>query len=650
MKYCLFDGGDVVGPFTAEQLLLRPGFGSQSLVCPEEHSDEETYWKEARYYEEFGFESVQSAKLPVKPEAVSAAQSERFLKELDNVMTELSSFSVGEKVIEPDQKTKTQKKEFLPKPEPKPKAENKNEPLAKERVQNTAKESPAHTAEEKPVNSLPQSVPVAKKPQSTAKKSAQPEPIHSDTPDESAWRKEKQQAAAPKEQSQSIPAQSSDHAQKVAPRKISSILMEASEEMKREADAVKKENTQAGPAAKAPAVTGKEENKPTEAKTEPLPNPERQLAPETEVVARTVSHLSPIEEYFNTIKSGDLGNILGIPDAKENSDLSLSRALEKQFEKTDPGLAQVEEEDPFDEFTPKDKPQEKEEDLFPTPDDVDKKTEEQLKRSLPDLQTAEPLSLAGQISLEQDPEQDPEKTEPPTLQEMIVPEQEDDPTDKTVQTILEEGTVRLANTRREIQEPIKEVEPQPTKAPASQEEEDAADEFLKERVVKQRPAGSMKFVFLILGVLLLLSGAVLNWLQPKEDSAPAQEPVVVEETIPAQEVQAPMAPSAREVIMKAQPPQDPVELAKEIVQKYDLGQGRGTVEEYLLKRYSKELSSGYAALWSAEPLHRDVYVVKYRLAKTRKEPIVYIFQADTAKKKLTGALNNITLDLVGKIR
>lgn len=32
------------------------------------------------------------------------------------------------------------------------------------------------------------------------------------------------------------------------------------------------------------------------------------------------------------------------------------------------------------------------------------------------------------------------------------------------------------------------------------------------------------------------------------------------------------------------------------------------------------------------------------------EPIVYVFQADAASGKLTGALNNIALDLVGKIQ
>ena len=46
----------------------------------------------------------------------------------------------------------------------------------------------------------------------------------------------------------------------------------------------------------------------------------------------------------------------------------------------------------------------------------------------------------------------------------------------------------------------------------------------------------------------------------------------------------------------------------------------------------------------------NVYIVKYRLSKTRSEPVVYIFQVDVARNKLTGALNNITLDLVGKIK
>ena len=32
------------------------------------------------------------------------------------------------------------------------------------------------------------------------------------------------------------------------------------------------------------------------------------------------------------------------------------------------------------------------------------------------------------------------------------------------------------------------------------------------------------------------------------------------------------------------------------------------------------------------------------------EPIVYVFQADVSKGTLTGALNNVALDLLGKIQ
>lgn len=585
MKYCLFDGGDVVGPFSAKELLLRPGFDSHSLVCPEEHSDEETYWKEAHFYEEFGFDPMQAPQPGAKAEAASAAQSEQFLKEMDTVMTELSSLNVGGK-------------------EPAPSG------LAEASGRKTHEAAPAADKTSGP--------PAQAKP-------AQPDLF-----------------AAP----DGAPSQTAEP--DASERKISSILMQASKEMRRQ------QNTSAQAASAEEKTETLPPLQPAAPQDGPGANPALQPDPETEVVARTISKVSPIEEYFNTIKSGDLGNILGIPDPKENSDMSLARALESQFEKTEPGGPGTRpiEEDPFDEFTVKEKPEEVDESLFaPTPDDADEKTREKLKKDLPDLKSAAPLALAGQTLPQAETET--QQTEPPALQEMIVPEQEDDPNDRTVKTILE-GKLKVDTLRREIPEPIKEVPADDAKpAPAPQEgrppEEDAQDDFLKERVVKRRPAGMMKFIFLGMGVLLLLAGAFLNWTL-QEDPVPAARPEAAQTAAPAPDAKA--APSAREVIhaLNAEEPKDPLELAKQIVQDHPLGKGRGTVEQYLAQRYAKELSSGYAAMWSAEPLHRDVYVVKYRLAKTRKEPIVYIFQADTAKKKLTGALNNITLDLVGKIR
>ena len=62
----------------------------------------------------------------------------------------------------------------------------------------------------------------------------------------------------------------------------------------------------------------------------------------------------PIEDYFNNIQGEDLGNILGIPDPNENSDMDLARALNTQLGKTNPPAdkkVQPLENDPFDEFT-----------------------------------------------------------------------------------------------------------------------------------------------------------------------------------------------------------------------------------------------------------------------------------------------------------
>ena len=127
------------------------------------------------------------------------------------------------------------------------------------------------------------------------------------------------------------------------------------------------------------------------------------------------------------------------------------------------------------------------------------------------------------------------------------------------------------------------------------------------------------------------------------DSPVVSAPVPVVETPKPAEKLVPVVEPA--VIIKT-----PEEQALEIVQNYVLDNNRGTVKNFLNQHYADKLAAGYTEVWSAEPLHRNTYVVKYRLSKTRQEPIMYIFQADTAKKKLTGALNNITLDLVGKIK
>ncbi|MBR3603588.1 MAG: hypothetical protein IKL48_02725 [Elusimicrobiaceae bacterium] len=576
-KYCLFEGGDVVGPFSAQELLARAGFGAHSLVCPDEYSDEESYWKEAGAYEEFGFSSSVKEAEEENEDAVTTAQSEQFLRAMDNVMSELSSLEVVEKLPIP-----TDAASFH----------------------------------------LPQ-----------------------ETTDSQTREPQKTENLPHVEEASSVPTSSTG-------RKISALLLQASEEMKKQDEPAepKKAEDSLKSSSQMPLLQPAEEPAPEDIQ------PKEETNWEMEPVARTISKVNPLEEYFNTMRSGDLGNILGIPDPKENSDMSLSRAIQNQFEKSEPGISPSSEvEDPFDEFAPKSAPEELDENLFSdkTLIESDQETQERLMRSLPDLQQAAPLKVVGQgpskleeplppHQLEIAPEQDPEKTEPPTEQELIVPEQEDDPNDHTVKTILE-GTLRVDTQRSEIPEPIKEVPAEATKQPATAEQ---AEDSLQHRVVKQKPQSKWKMVVL-LGGLFVLSGIVLNLLIPEEETV--QQPGI-EKVEVKPEKQSPV--SAKELIaaMQNQQTKNPVELAKEIVQQYFLTQENVTISEYLQQRYQNELQSGYAASWSAEPLHKDVYVVKYRLAKTRKEPIVYVFQVNVAKKKLTGALNNITLDLVGKIR
>ena len=232
-------------------------------------------------------------------------------------------------------------------------------------------------------------------------------------------------------------------------------------------------------------------------------------------------------------------------------------------------------------------------------------------------------------------------TTPELAADLIVPLQEDDPNDQTIQSILE-GTLRVEKKTSGVEEPIKQV-------PAKQAENSLAKE--QGRVIEPAvPAKSSHFLIKVLGILigvgLLTAGVLLNW-SSHEQAMPAVQPAIQE--------QPPAEPSAEQeevpqvVSIAAEPEPTAEERAKEIVQNYVLDEKRGTVESYLMRRYAQQLAAGYSAHWLAEPLHRNVYVVEYRLSKTRQEPIVYIFQADIEKKKLTGALNNITLDLVGKL-
>ena len=196
------------------------------------------------------------------------------------------------------------------------------------------------------------------------------------------------------------------------------------------------------------------------------------------------------------------------------------------------------------------------------------------------------------------------------------------------------------------------------------------DDFLQEQQEARQPnrekAKWMLWVLLLLlipGMIALavhwglthekkIPAALITPLKPKSAKTEAgkklEEPAVVAPVVktPEETKSADVTP-VQEPAKPAQPTK--ADRAIETVKNHLLAGNKGTIVSYFDRLYKKELSSGYSEEWSAEPLHKNIYIVKYRLTKTRQEPIVYVFQADTSKNKLTGALNNVALDLIGKI-
>ncbi|MBO4707521.1 MAG: hypothetical protein J5594_03055 [Elusimicrobiaceae bacterium] len=112
-------------------------------------------------------------------------------------------------------------------------------------------------------------------------------------------------------------------------------------------------------------------------------------------------------------------------------------------------------------------------------------------------------------------------------------------------------------------------------------------------------------------------------------------PEVEEEKLPSSEVVAPEELLQSESV-------NTEEQVINIVKDTKLTNKGKTVGEYLQNIYGNE----YKSTWSAKPFTDNVYIVEFFASKIRNEPFVYLFRVDVDQKKITGALNNITLDLL----
>lgn len=188
--------------------------------------------------------------------------------------------------------------------------------------------------------------------------------------------------------------------------------------------------------------------------------------------------------------------------------------------------------------------------------------------------------------------------------------------------------------------------------PTPEIEEFLTDQRLAILPERKRPAKwvlAFLIVLLVPGVIGLLMQAGCFSSKKIVETAPAVLPVLEEEDVADELTQIPMDVPAAELDPVEEEAEPGAEKALTAVQNYTLPAEKGTIASYFAKLYKERLEQGYTASWSAEPLHNSTYIVKYRIAKTRAEPVVYVFQADVAKNQLTGALNNAALDLVGKI-
>lgn len=619
MKYWLFDGSDVVGPFTPQELAARPGFAPTSLVCPENNSDQEDSWKMASAFEELSAEPA-----PAEEEELD---TDTFDKEMDTLLKERSPLAgAQEPATEPPSSLKIPQKPAKPGPIedyfnnmqggdlgnilgiPDPN-ENSDMNLARTLAKQLNKTTPP------------------------ADKIVDQDPFDEFTEEPEDEPQAKPEPAAPAAEKQIAPQEE----KKPEPASIP-MSAEPEEEMELTVHGAKTQilsDSSAGqdtPEEK-PAEVAKSE--PAQAESEPTePGPEHtELTPEPtehESKAATTFTLPVVDQPESELPPMPQGPEPVLPAEQEVPSADIAApVMDESAPATDTPL-QNEFETPKEPVNP---PADQPEQVEPAPQEI---------KAASDPETTVVLATPG----------DEPATQGAEVQELA--QQDNEP----VEDILV-GALKVKATP-EIQEPIKSVPVMPTvnqvrpRLKPTPEIQQFLTDTQNERIAPNRnnkkamAALAVLVALLAIGILLMFNPMPADGQDKDAQNTPVSTELVPEEkTIPAtdDEILPPAPPPA--VKPQAVSASDK---ALSAVQNYTLSGGRGTVAAYLDHLYRDKLSQGYTGAWSAEPLHKNAYIVKYRLTKTRMEPIVYVFQADVSKGTLTGALNNVALDLLGKIQ
>lgn len=751
MKYWLFERGDVVGPFPAEELTGREGFGPQSLVCPEDRGDDDTFWKEAQFYEDF---APAASPAPAEPDekqasavpepAQPAEKKDVFDEELDSLLSENnplaeaepSAGETAEKVhFPPHEPAKSGPIEdyfnniqggdlgnILGIPDPN---ENSDMNLARALEKQFKQTEPPQqtqtpvqiesgpfdefTAKEDlddltpgdglaavaplndngaPVVLAEKPLPAEEKPKFRLRKKQEPKPGEDKTAPraETQPAQEKPATGEHLQPAQAEPALAAVPGEKQTPAeqepagqipadKKSAPEKDSAEEPQSQAqeETLTEEISPAG-AADGETVLPEETQPQTQGAVSPAEQAEPAPAPQTETTGAVNS--APLQAA-QEVQPEPAPQAEPETEEMDSIPLSVSREPLALSVKNPDGLKEtLAEETPAPANGPAETAEPEAQTRSPQEKpilDIQETAEEQTS------QTAQAPQESAPQATQTPEETQPQEPEKETSQAAQVPAGEQTPAPAAQDPVEEimSGAVEV-NTAPEVPEPIKQVapvvEPQVNRVKPKLKKTPEIEQFLTEKILPadEPPARRNKGVLWagVLLVLLLLAGGFLLLLKPaatKPETAPAAQPLTqsggaVEELMPDAAVQ-PEVPTAQEALSlpaapsakaksaaPAAPELNPVDTARQIVQNYNLPNFNGKVSDYFDRIYKDKLAQGYSATWSAERLHNNVYIVKYRLSKTRSEPVVYIFQVDVARNKLTGALNNITLDLVGKIK
>ena len=87
-----------------------------------------------------------------------------------------------------------------------------------------------------------------------------------------------------------------------------------------------------------------------------------------------------------------------------------------------------------------------------------------------------------------------------------------------------------------------------------------------------------------------------------------------------------------------------VRRAIDIVKSYNLGEGKGTIERWLSNTMASNVKGKEE--WNATYLSGNIFVVQYRFLRFKSEPIVYLFEVDVEKGEIVRGINNNAINLL----